>query len=292
MGNDIIKRVTGLLVIEVRNANPNGDPDQESDPRNRGHDGRGLISAPSFKRKLRDLVEDKDGIVWKSLWKSLVEGNPKKEMQIENFEILESRGRDRKKIENMSKAEFQKEYWDARVFGNTFLEKQSADKGHLIRAGVAHFGTGTSVAPVRIHRDTWTNKAGVEGGKDRGMAPHASRYVEHGVYYMPFFVNPNGAQKTGCTLCDIELLAMLIPQAYRSNPSVARHGGVEIRHAWWIEHNSPLGDCSDFALIDALTPTKKSDLEDPSKSWSEYTVPDKLPDDLKAKVASCFDLMA
>ena len=90
--SEAIKRVTGLLVIEVRNANPNGDPDQESDPRNRGHDGRGLISAPSFKRKLRDLVEDKDGIVWKSLWKSLVEGDPKKELNPEDFEILESRG--------------------------------------------------------------------------------------------------------------------------------------------------------------------------------------------------------
>jgi len=290
--SEAIKRVTGLLVIEVRNANPNGDPDQESDPRNRGHDGRGLISAPSFKRKLRDLVEDKDGIVWKSLWKSLVEGDPKKELNPEDFEILESRGRDRKKIESMSKADFQNKYWDARVFGSTFLEKNSADKEHLIRAGVVHFGTGVSVAPVRIQRDTWTNKAGVEGDKDRGMAPHASRYVVHGVYCMPFFVNPNGAQKTGCTSHDIDLLAMLIPQAYRSNPSVARHGGVEIRHAWWIEHLSPLGDCSDFALIDALTPIKNSDPEEPSSSWSEYTVLDDLPPDLKAKVASCCDLMA
>ena len=230
MGETEIKRVTGLLVIEVRNANPNGDPDQESDPRNRGHDGRGMISAPSFKRKLRDLVEDKDGIVWKAL----ANGYPSEE-----FQILESRGRKRDVIEKMPKDVFQRTYWDARVFGNTFLEKNSTDKEHLIRAGVAHFGTGTSVAPVRIQRDTWTNKAGVEGVKDRGMAPHASRYVEHAVYYMPFFVNPNGAPKTGCAPRDIDLLAKLIPQAYRSNPSVARHGGVEIRHAWWIEHKSP-----------------------------------------------------
>jgi Cas7 group CRISPR-associated protein Csh2 len=283
MSKDGIKRVTGLLVIEVRNANPNGDPDQESDPRNRGHDGRGLISAPSFKRKLRDLVEDKDGIVWKNL----ANGYPSTE-----FQILESRGRERKKIESMSKDEFQRTYWDARVFGNTFLEKNSADKEHLIRAGVAHFGTGISVAPVRIQRDTWTNKAGVEGDKDRGMAPYASRYVEHAVYCMPFFVNPNGAPKTGCAPRDIDLLAKLIPQAYRSNPSVARHGGVEIRHAWWIEHESPLGDCSDFALIDALTPTKKNEPEEPSSSWSEYQVPNDLPPDLKAKIASCRDLMA
>jgi Cas7 group CRISPR-associated protein Csh2 len=283
MSDDVIKRVTGLLVIEVRNANPNGDPDQESDPRNRGHDGRGLISAVSFKRKLRDLVEEKDGIVWINL---------ASEYPSDEFQILESRGRDRKKIESMSKAEFQRTFWDARVFGNTFLEKNSADKEHFIRAGVVHFGTGVSVAPVRIHRDTWTNKAGVEGDKDRGMAPHASRYVEHGVYWMPFFVNPNGAPKTGCKPRDINLLAKLIPQAYRSNPSVARHGGVEIRHAWWIEHKSPLGDCSDFALIDALIPTKKNEPEEPSSSWSEYNVPNDLPQELKAKIASCCDLMA
>ena len=48
MSNEI-KRVTGLLVIEVVNSNPNGNPDQESDPRVRGN-GPGEISPVSFKR--------------------------------------------------------------------------------------------------------------------------------------------------------------------------------------------------------------------------------------------------
>ena len=68
--NDEIRRATGLLVIEVINSNPNGDPDRESDPRQRP-DGRGEISPVSFKRKLRDLVEDKDGQVWQTLNKEL-----------------------------------------------------------------------------------------------------------------------------------------------------------------------------------------------------------------------------
>ena len=55
--NDNIKRATGLLIIEVVNSNPNGDPDRESDPRQRPN-GLGEISPVSFKRKLRDLVED------------------------------------------------------------------------------------------------------------------------------------------------------------------------------------------------------------------------------------------
>ena len=54
-----IKRATGLLVIEVVNSNPNGDPDRESDPRQRSN-GCGEISPVSFKRKLRDLLDDQN----------------------------------------------------------------------------------------------------------------------------------------------------------------------------------------------------------------------------------------
>ena len=54
----IEKRGVVLLILEVINSNPNGDPDRESDPRQR-LDERGEISPVSFKRKLRDLVENK-----------------------------------------------------------------------------------------------------------------------------------------------------------------------------------------------------------------------------------------
>src|SRR3954453_18348710 len=89
--DDKVKRATGLLIIEVINSNPNGDPDRESDPRQRP-DGKGEISPVSFKRKIRDLIEMKDGDVWKQL-------GAKVDLKPENFAILESRGRDRKVIE-------------------------------------------------------------------------------------------------------------------------------------------------------------------------------------------------
>lgn len=80
-----ILRATGLLIIEVINSNPNGDPDRESDPRQRP-DFKGEISPVSFKRKVRDLIENKDGDVWKQVGGDL---------KPEEFVILESRGRDR-----------------------------------------------------------------------------------------------------------------------------------------------------------------------------------------------------
>lgn len=287
MSNEI-KRATGLLVIEVINSNPNGDPDRESDPRQRP-DGRGEISPVSFKRKLRDLAEDKKGQVWEHLEKELqlkqAKGLDGKDV---DFCILESRGRDRKQIESeLKNGEFINKYWDGRIFGNTFLE-EAMDKG-TIKTGVVQFGLGLSIAPIEIERHTNTNKAGVQEGKKQGMAPMGYRFVPHGVYWMPFFVNPSMAHKSGCTAVDIKLLTKLIPHAYAHTRSHARPF-VELRHAWYCEHSNPLGSCADFALIDALRPKKKGDPNTSSKSWEDYDAPAALPDELASKV-TCVDLV-
>jgi Cas7 group CRISPR-associated protein Csh2 len=281
--NEVISRATGLLIVEVRDSNPNGDPDRESDPRQRP-DGKGEISPVSFKRKLRDLLEDKSGPVWQEITKG-------KGMQSERFSILESRGRKRDEIKKELEGDgsrFKNKYWDGRVFGNTFLEE---DASTTIKTGVVQFGLGLSLAPIEIRRMTNTNKAGVEEGKDRGMAPMGYRIVHHGVYCMPFFVNPSMAYKTGCTQQDIDLLLQLIPLAYPHTRSYVRPM-VEIRHAWYIEHKSPLGSCSDFALLDALTPKKKTDPNKPSESWEEYEVPISLTPLLQSKVHPLKDLMS
>jgi hypothetical protein len=67
---------------------------------------------------------------------------------------------------------------------------------------------------------------------------------------------------------------------------------VEIRHAWYVEHKSPLGSASDFDLISALTPKKKGDPTTPSQTLSDYEVPQALPDALANRVATVRDLMA
>lgn len=287
MSNEI-KRATGLLVIEVVNSNPNGDPDRESDPRQRPN-GCGEISPVSFKRKLRDLVEDHNSIFFQSLPEKY-NGNP------DRYWILEHRGRERKTIiaemgknpDTFLESKFVQKYWDARVFGNTFLEDGS-DKG-FIKTGVVQMGMGISVSPINIQRHTNTNKAGVQEGKTAGMAPMAYRIVEHGVYCMPFFVNPNYARKTGCTADDIELLKTLIPYAYDMNRSAIRPD-VRIRHAWYIEHKNALGSCPDYLLLEALTPVRKNAPDTPSTCWADYEDKTALPAELQSRVASITDLM-
>jgi CRISPR-associated protein Csd2 len=279
-----MNRATGLLIIEVTNSNPNGNPDQESDPRLRP-DERGMISPVSFKRKLRDLVEDKEGPVWLETALGFTPA-----LDAGNYGILESRGRDRKEISALTPEEFMRRYWDGRLFGNTFLEEKASNS---IRTGVVQFGMGVSISPVDVERMTTTNKAGVEVGKDRGMAPLAYRIVLHGVYTMPYFVNPTAARKSGCTDTDIELMKRLIPFAYTHTASYIRPM-VTIRHAWHIEHKSPLGSCPDFALIEALTPKRINESENDlaSKNWADYSVPVRLPEELAARVGSVTDLVA
>jgi len=304
-----IRRATGLLIVEVRNSNPNGDPDRESDPRTRSHDKRGIITGVSFKRKLRDLVENKESDVWDIISKRLGIKNSNE------FCILESKDRGFTDVKDATDAwknvlklidnkdenkAVANKYWDARIFGATFLEKGDDSPGgggkserKYIRTGVAQFGLGLSVAPVRVERQTLTKKTSAQEGKDRGMAPLGDRHVEHGVYCMPFFVNPTAAKNSGCTAKDIALMLSLIKCAYPNTISNTRQGTVEVRHAWYGEHEDALGSFSDFRFIDAMTPSKKDkNPKEPSNQSmdEEYSVPKDFPDELKGKVKNFCDL--
>jgi len=274
-------RGTGFLVIDVTNSNPNGDPDGESEPRTFEGDSRGLISPVSFKRKLRDLMENETGQVRLAALASI------KGLAARSFDILESRERNRKQISAMSLDDFRAKYWDGRVFGNTFIEEK--DKGRFITTGVVQVGPGVSIAPIQVERLTLTNKSGVQEGKDRGMAPLAFRVVRHGLYVMPFFVNPSAAAKSGCDTQDIDVLKFLIPHAYAHTASGIRPQ-VEIVHAWYAEHKNTLGSCPDPLLLSALRPKKRENPEEPSRSVDEYDIPRELPGDLRARLASFEDL--
>lgn len=289
--NQGIPRACGLLVIEVENSNPNGDPDRDSDPRQRP-DGLGEISPVSFKRKLRDIVEAKS----RDIWPKLKERLEKRGINIKDgdYDILEKRGRDRKTIaKEIQDGTFDDKYWDARLFGNTFLESKEKTEKEIgrkleneewatlrrnIKTGPIQFGMGISLQPIEIRRHTETNKAGV-GDKDKagdekqqGMAPLGCRYVVQGIYAMPFFVNPHSAHYSKCRAADLELMLQLMPAAYPLTASKARPS-VSVRFAHYVEHVDALGSFSDLRALEALR--QKAELstwleKDAKRFLSEY----------------------
>lgn len=269
---------TGLVILEVRNSNPNGDPDREGEPRTR-NDGIGEITSVSFKRKHRDLIGFKEGPVWIDLAEEM-KLDPKK------FDIFEERGRDRDVIKKMTTEELLAKYWDARIYGCTFLEEGC----NHVKSGAIQIGIGESVAPVELRLMTLTNKSGTQDGKDRGMAPLGLKVVQHGVYCIPFHVNPTIAARTHCTAEDIELALKVMPHSYSHTASAFR-SDVFVRHVWYAEHKTPVGSCPPHKILDALRPTKEIPKQ-PSVTYTEYDVPQVLPKELRDKLASFKDYVA
>jgi len=287
--NAPFNRHVGLIVLDVTMSNPNGDPDMESEPRTRELDGLGMISPVSLKRKFRDLVGGESEVNSKvKVYSEVFEEAKKKfDLDSDNFRILEERGRDRDVIKAMDRNEFKKAYWDARLFGNTFLEalkdadltddeKQKKNDGgfeHLINTGALQIGVGMSIAPIDVVRMTNTNKSGVEADKDRGMAPLAFRVVQHGIYCIPIYVNPSIAKKTGATSEDLNLFKFILPYVYQHTASAIRPQ-ISILHAWFGEHKNTLGSCPEHLFVNALTPKVKEGVTKP-KSMDDYDIPDK-----------------
>lgn len=272
--NTPFNRHVGLIILEVNHSNPNGDPDLESDPRTLEADGRGIISPVSFKRKIRDLVLE-NGLAMEEAREAL---SLEKDIDLNKYDILESRGRDRKAITAMDRKEFSEQFWDSRVFGNTFLESakddaesKKRDVSHFISTGVIQVGVGMSVCPVTIDRMTNTNKSGVQEGKDRGMAPLAFRVVRHGIYAIPYFVNPSMARRNGTTQKDIDLFEYLAPIAYSQTASAIR-SDVRCLHIWRGIHKSPLGSCPDHHFLEAFTP-RLIEGKDQGETRNDYIIP-------------------
>ena len=286
-----LKRQLGLLVLDVTMSNPNGDPDMESEPRTRELDGLGMISPVSLKRKFRDLVSENSEVFFAAR-KKLELGNETGN----DFKILEERGRNRDAIKKLTEDEFKKQYWDARLFGNTFLEsldkkeRESGKYNHFINTGALQVGVGLSVASIDVVRMTNTNKSGVQEGKDRGMAPLAFRVVQHGIYCIPLFFNPSIANKTGATQEDVELLKFMMPYVYEHTASAIRPQ-ISVLHAWFAEHKNSLGSCPEHLFIDALTPKVKDGVTKPL-SMKDYKIPTlEALGSLKNRFSSVVDLM-
>lgn len=292
-----IKKGEGLIVVEVINSNPNGDPDNGGAPRVYSHDNRGWISDVSFARKIRNIIMEKNG-AWKELVKLM-------KLDESRFNILEDPSRGNvsdiaKWIDENGVDAFHDKYYDARIRGNTLLEETKDDdekqdkskKGKLetmkrpsknaVRTGVIVFGNGVSVAPVKVLTPaTCTKMAAVQDGKSRGMAPQRIKNIEHGLYCIPFFVNPCAAEKTRCTQEDVEVMLKLIPEAYSHCASTARPN-VRVVKAYYVEFNSLLG-VGNIQVSNSLRPIKKGDLDTPSTSISDYDFPG-MDNDLLTKI--------
>lgn len=256
MNNDILtNRHDFLLLFEVTNGNPNGDPDMGNMPRLDPNTNRGLITDVCQKRKIRNFVED---------FSPERPGSTDEEKSETNgFNILIKQGavieteqklgiaatKDAKKpgdpgyIAGDTHAERAKnwlcrEFYDVRTFGGVLSTGDDVMKGSAFGQvrGPVQFTFAQSLHPITPLEITITRCAVTkedDAKKERTMGN--KHIVPYALYVAKGYVSPAFAEKTGFTNADLELLFEALLHMFENDRSAAR-GEMIVRGLYDFEH--------------------------------------------------------
>lgn len=299
MREPIQNRYDFVILFDVENGNPNGDPDAGNMPRVDPETGNGIITDVCLKRKIRNYVQDvkEDESGWRIYIKDQV---PLNRSDLEAGEALGigeelaeiQKGKDAKKIVTKLRSndpdidlklrDFMcSEFFDIRTFGavmTTFV-KGALNCGQV--RGPVQLSFARSVDPilpqeVTITRVAITTEADAE---KKGTEMGRKHIVPYGLYRAEGYVSANLARKTtGFSEDDLQLLWQAILNMFENDHSAAR-GKMAVRELIVFKHDSELGNAPSYKLFDAVKVQRKEDVIAP-RSYQDYTVTvaDTLPD--------------
>lgn len=285
----IKNRYDFVFLFDVKDGNPNGDPDFDNMPRTDEETNHGLVTDVCIKRKVRNFVQLVKGL--ESPYDIFIrEGN------ILNLLIQKERNEVDKKEENEKKAielgreEMCKKYFDVRTFGavmSTGSEKtedeDNADKtkkktskkkikGLGVVRGPVQLTFGRSVDPVyaKSHSVTRCCVTKESDAEEKSNTIGNKNTVSYGLYRMHGFISATDAAKTGFSEEDKDLLFNAMINAFENDHSAAR-GEMNPRALIVFKHESPLGNARAGQLFDLVKVNKKEEVEFP-RSFSDYKV--------------------
>ena len=299
--SDVIKnRYEFIILFDVENGNPNGDPDAGNMPRIDPESGLGLVTDVCLKRKIRNYVEtvkeDEDG--YKIYIKEDVPLNRSDREACAAVGIKES---DEKKVtEGLKKLKKSdpdadiklknymcQHFFDIRTFGavmTTFV-KASLNCGQV--RGPVQIGFARSIDPI-ISQEVTLTRVAITTEKDaesKNTEIGRKSIVPYGLYRAEGFVSANLARKvTGFTEEDLDLLWEAIINMFENDHSAAR-GKMSVRELIVFKHSKELGDCPAYKLFDAVEVKKNESVEYPRK-YQDYTVllhEENIPDSVQVK---------
>ncbi|MCM1307912.1 MAG: type I-C CRISPR-associated protein Cas7/Csd2 [Butyrivibrio sp.] len=284
--SDVIKnRYDFVVLFDVENGNPNGDPDAGNMPRVDTESGYGIVTDVCLKRKIRNYVEmlkeNEEG------YKIYIKDNvPLNRSDAEALKYFNADGKD---IKTLKKTDPELDikirdfmcgnFFDIRTFGavmTTFV-KANLNCGQV--RGPVQFGFAKSVDPILPQEITITRVAiTTEEDAARKETEMGRKYiVPYGLYRVEGFVSANLARKvTGFTEDDLELLWQAVLNMFEHDRAAAR-GKMAVRKLIIFKHDSELGCAPAHKLFDEVKVTKKDGVDLP-RAFSDYEV--KLPEAL------------
>lgn len=279
MSEVIRNRYDFVVLFDVENGNPNGDPDAGNMPRVDPESGFGLVTDVCIKRKIRNYIEtlkeDEPG------YRIYIKDNiPLNRSDSEAFEYLNINSDDVKKLKKED-PELDKKvrnfmcenFYDIRTFGavmTTFV-KANLNCGQV--RGPVQLGFAKSVDPILPQEVTITRVAiTTESDAEKKGTEMGRKYiVPYALYRMEGYVSANLARKvTGFSEEDLELLWMAIMNMFENDHSAAR-GKMAVRKLIIFKHDNELGCAPAHKLFDAVKIERKEGNDLP-RAYSDYEV--------------------
>ena len=287
MSEAIKNRYEFVILFDVENGNPNGDPDAGNMPRVDPETGLGLVTDVCLKRKIRNYVETvkEDATGYRIYIKDGVPLNRSDAEAYAALDVTEKTVKAKKKenpdLDRNIRDWMCANFYDIRTFGavmTTFV-KAALNCGQV--RGPVQMGFARSVEPVvpqevTITRVAITTEADAE---KKGTEMGRKHIVPYALYRAEGYVSANLARKTtGFSEDDLKLLWTAILNMFENDHSAAR-GKMAVRELIVFKHDSELGNAPAYKLFDSVAVQRKPDV-DAARSYRDYTVTvaDTLPE--------------
>jgi len=278
---EIIKnRYEFVILFDVENGNPNGDPDAGNMPRVDPETGLGLVTDVCLKRKIRNYIETvkEDEPGYRIYIKDNVPLNRSDNEAYLALNLTDKNVKEKKKED----PELDKKicdwmcgnFFDIRTFGavmTTFV-KSALNCGQV--RGPVQLGFARSIEPVVPQEITITRVAiTTEADAEKKGTEMGRKYIiPYGLYRCEGYISANLARKvTGFTEDDLELLWNAILNMFEFDHSAAR-GKMAVRELIIFKHDSELGCAPAHKLFASVHVERREKDGSPARSYSDYSV--------------------
>ncbi|WP_301861028.1 type I-C CRISPR-associated protein Cas7/Csd2 [uncultured Megasphaera sp.] len=277
MANVIQHRYDFIILFDVTNGNPNGDPDAGNMPRIDPETGLGLVTDVCLKRKIRNYIEaaceDKDGYqiyIKDSVPLQTSDQKAIAYLGVDDLKDIKKKDPDAdRKIRDFMCQNF----FDIRTFGavmTTFV-KGALNCGQV--RGPVQLGFARSIDPI-VPQEVTITRTAITTVKDaeRKSTEMGRKYiVPYGLYQVEGYISANLARKvTGFSEEDLQLLWNAIGNMFELDHSAAR-GNMAVRELIVFEHDSELGNAPAYKLFERVHVSLKDGVQVP-RSYSDYQV--------------------
>jgi CRISPR-associated protein Csd2 len=272
MENVIKNRYEFVMLFDVENGNPNGDPDAGNQPRIDPETSQGIVTDVCLKRKIRNYVElEKEG---EKGYNILIKNDRNLNSKFtEAYDVLElTKKQSGKNRDDVQKAQqyMCKNYFDVRTFGAVM--STGDDQCGTVR-GPVQINFARSIDPVFAQDITITRQAKTsEARENAGNSEMGKKsMIYYGLYRAEGYISASLSQKvTGFSEEDLELLWRAVINMFENDRSAAR-GKMCMRKLYVFRHDSSLGNAPSHILFDKIHVDRNDGVIAPRK-FSDYTI--------------------